>query len=279
MMRIDGFTLLISVLTGCLMFTVGLLVWDVVTQGLPHLSVDFLFNAPENAGRDGGIYPILVATAWVLVIALLSAVPVGLGVAVCLVEFTAQDSRFAHTVRRTLDVMAGVPSIVYGLFGYAFFSSFLGLGFSLLAGGLTLACMILPLFIRSCELGLRQLDPNWRTGAQALGMRLSPTVLHVLLPAASPAILSGLILSLGRATGETAALLFTSGYVDRLPESVFDPGRVLSVHIFDLSMNVAGGDAAAYASGLVLISLILILTSLAQYVSDRIIQRRFSHHV
>lgn len=256
----------------CAALVVVALLWvlgDVVVRGLSHLSLTFLFAEPVDAGRQGGIGPVLVSTLLILLVALAVALPLGLGVAVWLAEFTHQHSRLQSVVGTALDVLAGIPSIVYGLFGNAFFSVALGLGFSIAAGGLTLACMILPVFIRTTEQGLSALDNEWRRGAHALGMTRAGAIGHILLPAARPAIVAGLVLSIGRATAETAALVFTSGYVDRMPGSLLDSGRALAVHIYDLSMNVTGGDDAAYASALVLISLIVVLNSVAQSLMGR----------
>lgn len=262
---------------GCAFLVVASLVWvlgDVVVEGLRHFSWQFMFTAPQDAGRTGGIGPILVSTIWILLIALSASLPLGLGVAVWLSEFAKNNSSFAASTGIALDILAGVPSIVYGLFGNAFFSLYLGLGYSLLSGGLTLACMILPVFVRTCESGLQAVNDDWRQGALALGMTRSAVIWHILLPAARPAIIAGLILGIGRATAETAALLFTSGYVDRMPGSLLDSGRALAVHVYDLSMNVTGGDGAAYASALVLVMLIITLNTLAQSLVDRWFKRR-----
>ena len=247
---------------------------DVITKGLSHLSWQFLFDEPQNAGREGGIASILVSTLMILLVALVVSVPLGLGVAVWLSEFTQYSDALANKVRLTLDVLAGVPSIVYGLFGNAFFSIYLGLGFSILSGGLTLACMVLPIFIRTCEVGLFAVNNEWRRGGLALGMTRTATIWHVLLPAASPAIVGGLILSIGRVTAETAALIYTSGYVDRMPSSFSDSGRALAVHIYDLSMNVTGGDEAAYGTAFILITVIVVLNILAQTITDSWFSRR-----
>lgn len=269
-----GFTLLIW---ACAALVVVMLLWvlgDVVIKGVSHLSWSFLIDEPMDAGRTGGIAPILISTLLILTVALGVSVPLGLAVAVWLSDFTPQRRAFAGSTRLTLDVLAGVPSIVYGLFGNAFFSIFLGLGFSILSGGLTLACMILPVFIRTCESGLSAVSDDWRKGALALGLTRTASVWHILLPAAAPAIVAGLILGIGRATAETAALIFTSGYVDRMPGSLMDSGRALAVHIYDLSMNVTGGDASAYASALILLTLIILLNTLAQTMADRWFRRR-----
>lgn len=252
------------------------LLGDLFWHGAARLSWQFLFTAPENAGRAGGIAPILASTLLILAVALAAALPLGLATAVWLSDFTRAGGRLARLVNLCLDVLAGVPSIVFGLFGNAFFSVALGLGFSILAGGLTLACMILPIFIRSAEAGLSAVPDDWRRGAAALGLSRAAALRHILLPAAAPALTAGLMLSIGRALAETAALVFTSGYVDRMPESLFDSGRALAVHIYDLSMNVTGGDGAAYASALVLIVLLVLINSTATALSDRFLTRRIS---
>jgi phosphate transport system permease protein len=244
----------------------GSFVWllaDIIIHGLPKLSWPFFVEAPQNAGRSGGIGPIIVSTGLILLVAIATAAPLGLATAVLLSEFTRHDSGFGRLVRLSLDVLGGVPSIVFGLFGNAFFCIYLGLGFSILSGGLTLACMILPILIRTAEEGLQAAPNDYRLAAAALGMPRNAALVHLLLPAAAPAIAAGLMLGIGRAGAETAALIFTSGYVDRMPDSLFDSGRALSVHIYDLSMNVAGGDASAYTSALVLIMLLLIINSIA----------------
>lgn len=258
----------------------GFFLWllaDMVCQGLERLSWDFLTTEPERSGRRGGIAPILVSTLAVLAITLAVAVPLGLATAIWLSEYTRVNSRSAVAIRFSLDVLAGVPSIVYGLFGSAFFCVWLGLGYSLLAGGLTLACMVLPILIRTSEAGLAAVPDDWRQGAAALGLTRWAALRFLLLPAAAPALTAGLMLGIGRALAETAVLLFTSGYVDRMPESWLDSGRVLAVHIFDLSMNVTGGDQAAYGSALVLLALLLIVNGVAIALSDRWLARRITH--
>ncbi len=248
----------------------GTFLWilaDIATHGVGRLSWEFLTSAPRHAGREGGIGPILVSTVLILGVCLTVSVSIGLGTAVLLAEFTTDANPFGRIVRRSLDVLAGVPSIVFGLFGNAFFSKALGLGFSILAGGLTLACMVLPLLIRSIEEGLRGVPREYRLGAAALGLARAPTLRHLLLPAAVPGLVVGLVLGVGRALAETAALIFTSGDVDRLPGSLLDSGRALSLHIFDLSMNVPGGDANAYASALVLVALLVVINGTASWIA------------
>mgnify|MGYP001559626981 CR=1 FL=1 len=250
------------------------LLGDIVWHGFSHISWTFLTTPPENAGRRGGIGPILVSTSLILGVCLAVSLPLGVGTAVLLAEFTSDTNLFGRLTRRSLDVLAGVPSIVFGLFGNAFFCKTLGLGFSILSGGLTLACMVLPILIRSTEEGFRAVPASYRLSAAALGLSRTTTLVHLLLPAAAPGLLVGLVLGVGRAIAETAALIFTSGYVDRMPESLLDSGRALSIHIFDLSMNVPGGDANAYASALVLVILLLAINSTSSWLAQRGLHRK-----
>ncbi len=241
---------------------------DDANAGLPRLSWAFLTAPPLDAGRSGGIGPLIVSTLAILSVCLLAALPAGLGCAIYLAECVPAGGRAARTLGFCLDVLGGVPSIVFGLFGYRFFAIELGLGFSILSGGLTLACMVLPLFIRVSEEALRATPEAYRRAAAALGLSRGGFVRRVLLPAASPGIAAALILAVGRALAESAALLFTAGYVTRLPDSVFDSGRALAVHIYDLGMNVAGGDANAAATAVVLVGLLLLINVSA---------RRYAH--
>ncbi|MBS0149311.1 MAG: phosphate ABC transporter permease PstA [Nitrospira sp.] len=250
------------------------LLGDILWHGLSHISWTFLTAPPENAGRRGGIGPILVSTALILGVCLAVSLPIGIGTAVLLAEFTSNQNLFGRMTRRSLDVLAGVPSIVFGLFGNVFFCKTLGLGFSILSGGLTLACMVLPILIRSTEEGFRAVPASYRLSAAALGLSHTTTLVHLLLPAAIPGLLVGLVLGVGRAIAETAALIFTSGYVDRMPESLLDSGRALSIHIFDLSMNVSGGDANAYASALVLVVLLLLINGTASWLATYGLHRK-----
>ena len=251
----------LAVLFVCAVFS--WILFDLVRGGIAHISWDFLTESPLDAGRTGGIGSILVSTLLILLVALVAALPLAWTTAILLAEYVPVSSKFGVTVRYSLQVLAGVPSIVFGLFGNAFFSIYLGLGFSILSGGLTLACMLLPILVSTAEAGLRAIPDTYRLSAAALGMSRTATLFHLLLPAAAPTLAAGLLLGIGRAMAETAALLFTSGYVDRMPGSLMDSGRALALHIFDLSMNVPGGDTPAYASALVLVILLLCINMLA----------------
>tara|TARA_R110002096_G_scaffold105923_1_gene233047 strand:+ start:12857 stop:13723 length:867 start_codon:yes stop_codon:yes gene_type:complete len=250
------------------------LITSIVRHGLPALSWEFLTAAPSNQGRSGGIGPILVSTLLILIVCMAVSLPIGLGSAILLAEFTPESQWYGRLVRLSLDVLAGIPSIVFGLFGTVFFCQVLGMGYSILAGGLTLACMVLPILIRTSEMGLSSVPQEYRAAAASLGISKTSSLIHLLLPAAIPGLLAGFILGLGRAIAETAALLFTSGYVDRMPESLLDSGRSLTVHIFDLAMNISGGNQNAYGSALVLLIFLLIINGSASWIANRWLHRR-----
>ncbi len=242
----------------------GLMLWSLLEQGAGVLSMDFLLEDPRQAGRAGGIAALLVSTGWILAVCLLVAVPVGLGCALYLSEQVPAGTRRAQWLGGVLDMLAAVPSIVYGLFGYQFFAISLGLGFSILSGGLALALMVLPLMIRSAEQALRGVPMSYRQASEALSISRWGWVRRILVPQAAPGIAVGIILSIGRALAETAVLLFTAGYVLRQPDSLLDSGRALSVHIYDLAMNVPGGMPRAAATGLVLVAILVILNLLVR---------------
>ncbi len=251
---------------------IGLFCWivgDLIWHGWPLIDWTFLTTSPRLGGREGGILPVIVSTLLILGIALMVAVPLGGSTAILLAEFTRRSGWYGRLVGRSLDVMAAVPSIVFGLFGNALFCQMLGMGYSILAGGLTLALMVLPILIRTMESSIRLVPPNYRQAAAALGLSRTRTVLSVLLPQALPGLLVGLVLGIGRVLAETAALLFTSGYVMRMPGSLLDSGRALSIHIYDLSMHVPGGESKAYATALVLLVILLVVNAIAIFIADR----------
>jgi phosphate transport system permease protein len=254
----------VLLVTGALLWLLG----DIFWHGMGQVSWEFLTTEPLNAGREGGIAPILVSTGLIIGVCMAVSIPLGVGTAVLLAEFTSTESWLGRFVRLSLDALAGVPSIVFGLFGNAFFCKTLGLGFSILSGGLTLACMVLPILIRSTQEGFRAVPDDYRRSAAALGLSRTATLWELLLPAAMPGLVVGLLLGLGRAIAETAALIFTSGYVDRMPESLLDSGRALSVHIFDLAMNVSGGESHAYASALVLVTVLVLINGMVAWLAE-----------
>ena len=244
------------------------LLWDVLVAGIPQLSFGFLFDSPTDAGRGGGIAPLIVSTLWILATCLAVALPIGLGCALFLSELVPVGSRLERYLSYSLDVLSGVPSIVFGLFGYRFFAIELGLGFSILSGGLSLACMILPLLIRTSEQAFRATPLRYRQASAALAISRFGFLWNILLPVAGPGVAVAIILSVGRALAETAVLLFTAGYVMRMPDSVLDSGRTLSVHIYDLAMNVPGGGGNAAATAVVLLSVLILINTAARRLGN-----------
>jgi phosphate transport system permease protein len=259
---------------GCIVIIMLLPVIDIVINGLPVLSWQFLTENPSNAGREGGIASILVSTTLIVGVSLVAAVPIAFGTALLLSEYVSSASTLASLIRSSLDILAGVPSVVFGLFGLALLCRELGLGYSILAGGLTLACMILPVLTRSMYSAFESLGNQYRITGSALGLSRVAILLHVSFPLALPAITAGIVLGLTRALAETAVLLFTSGYADRMPTSLLSSGRSISLHIYELMTNVSGGDQAAYGSALVLI-LLLGLISVAMHATSRLVQKRY----
>lgn len=245
----------------------------IFSKGWTSLELSFWTTPPEGAGRSGGISTIIVSTLWILGVCLAVSVPVSIGTAILLSEFAPRETRVGRLIGFSLDILAGVPSIVFGLFGNAFFSKLLGFGFSILAGGLTLACMVFPILIRSVEESLRSVSQEYRHAAEALALSKTTLLFKILIPCALPGVFVGLVLGIGRALGETAALIFTSGYVDRMPTSMFDSGRALSVHIYDLSMNVPGGEQNAYRAAFVLLVMIFSINSIVALIAKRWMKR------
>ncbi|WP_265028637.1 phosphate ABC transporter permease PstA [Pseudomonas sp. B21-054] len=270
-------TLLTSLVWGCagliVCVSVAMLA-DILMSGVSQIDWAFLTQPPSDSGRSGGIGPILVSTLLILFVCLCAVIPIGLGGAILLAEYLPSASPLGRSFRATLEILSSIPSIVFGLFGNILFCDLLGLKFSILSGGLTLACMVLPIFIRSTEQSLQSISNTYRYGGAALGMNKTEVIFQILAPAALPGVTVGLLIGVGRALAETAALIFTSGYVDRMPSSLLDSGRSLSIHIYDLSMNVTGGDANAYATAFILIVLIVLINCFTVAMKDLWMRQR-----
>jgi phosphate transport system permease protein len=242
--------------------TVGILVFIVVfvlEKGLPVLSFNFLFSNPEDMGRAGGIFPTLIGTIVLPLLAIMIATPLGLGTSVYLTEYT-REGRITKVIRFGTDCLAGIPSIIFGLFGFIFFVTTLGMGWSILSGGLTLAFMILPTIIRTSEEAIKAVPKSYRDVSFSLGATRWQTVRRVILPNALPGILTGIMLGIGRSIGETAAVIFTAGSSLRLPSSIFDSTRTMAVHFYilareGLSSENAYGTAAALIIAVLLVNL------------------------
>jgi phosphate transport system permease protein len=236
----------------------------IIINGLPALSWEFLTQPPKDLGRAGGIYPAIVGTLCLVAGAILIALPLGVGAAIYLVEYT-REGRITRLIRNGVDLLNGTPSIVFGLFGFAFIVLYLTVGVSLLAGQITLALMILPTVIRTTEESLKNIPQSLREGSLALGATRWQTISKVVIPPAVPGIVTGAILCIGRAAGETAPIMFTAVVFSSrfLPDSVFDPVMALPYHLFILATNVPGASANMYGTALVLLILVVGMYGIA----------------
>ena len=247
------------------------LVGYIVIKGLPYLSPR-LFEW-EYSTENVSMLPAIVITVLMVVLALLFAAPVGMGAAIYLVEYARKGSRLVSLVRLTTESLAGIPSIVYGLFGSLFFVVALKMGLSLISGALTLSIMVLPLIMRTTEEALKSVPDSWREGSFALGAGRLRTIFRVVLPAAVPGILSGVILSIGRIVGESAALLYTAGTVAAMPESLLSSGRTLSVHMYAL-LSEGLYVNEAHATALVLLIVVLLINFASSAVAALLVRER-----
>ena len=246
-------------------------------NGLPALSWEFLTQAPRNMMTEGGIWPCIVGTAILSLGSLLLAFPLGVASAVYLHEYAGR-SPFARYVRLGVNNLAGVPSVVFGLFGLSFFVTFCGFGVSILSGVLTLAVLTLPVIIGTAEEALRNVPDTYREASLALGATKSQTIARVVLPCALPGMLTGAILGVARAAGETAAIMFTAAvfYTPRTPDSVFSAVMALPYHMYVLATagtEIEKTRPLQYDTGLVLLLLVLGMNLLAILLRDRL-QRR-----
>jgi len=231
---------------------------DIVVHGLPALSWEFLTQSPKDLGRSGGIFPAIIGTFYLVIGAILIALPLGVGAAIYLIEYT-KEGRFTRFIRTAVDLLNGTPSIVFGLFGLAFLVYFLNFGVCLIAGQITLALMVLPMMIRATEESLKNIPQSLREGSLALGATRWQTIHRVVLPPAIPGILTGTILSIGRAAGETAPIMFTAVVFSQryLPSSLTDPVMALPYHLYILATNVPGSSTNKYGTALVLLLLVI----------------------
>ncbi|MDR1325272.1 MAG: phosphate ABC transporter permease PstA [Treponema sp.] len=252
--------LLVMVSAGITMLLIIFLFGYILVKGIPNLSPD-LFSL-KYTSENVSLVPALVNTIVITLAALLASVPVGICAAIWLAEYSRRGSRLILLVRLAAETLAGIPSIIYGLFGMLLFVIFLRWGYSLLAGAFTLAIMVLPVIMRTTENALLSVPDSYREGSFALGAGKLRTVFSIVIPAAMPGILSGVILSIGRIVGETAALIFTAGTVAEIPDSPFSSARTLAVHMYSLSSE-GFHIKQSYATAVVLLVLIVGINALA----------------
>jgi phosphate transport system permease protein len=237
----------------------GIILSYIISNGVGALNWEFLTEPSRNLGREGGISTALVGTLYLVAGAIAIALPIGVGASIYLTEYT-KENIVTKIIRTGADLLNGTPSIVFGLFGFAFFVLYLQFGFSLLAGQITLAFMIIPTILRTTEEALRSVPQNIREGSYALGATRWQTIRRVVLPPAAPGIITGAILGIGRAAGETAPILFTAvTFSSFLPSSLLEPVNALPYHLFILATNVPGSAARAAAGGTALVLLLLVI--------------------
>jgi phosphate transport system permease protein len=254
--------------------TVAILVFIIVfilRRGLPVLSLEFLTKNPVDMGKAGGIFPTIVGTVVLTAGAILIATPLGVGTAIYLTEYT-WGGPLTRIIRFGAECLAGIPSIIFGLFGFILFVTKLKFGWSILSGSLTLAFMILPTIIRTSEEAIKSVPPVYRTVSFSLGSTKWQTVTRVVLPSALPGIVTGIILSMGRSIGETAVVIFTAGSALRLPTSIFSSSRTMSVHFYILAREGISM-RNAYGTAAILIIAILGINVLTYYLMNRFIKK------
>jgi phosphate transport system permease protein len=249
-----------------------LILYQILRQGLPVLSLEFFLSSPRSMGREGGILSTIVGTILLTVVGVLFAVPFGVGTAVFLREYT-RENRVSRLIRFGNDCLAGVPSIIFGLFGFVFFVIYLNMGWSILSGGLTLAIMILPTVICTAEEAIKAIPHSYREVSYSLGGSRWQTVTRAIIPNALPGILTGIILSIGRCIGETAAVILTAGSSLVMPTSLFSPIRTMSIHFYILAREGISMEMA-YGTGAVLILLVLAVNTVANALLNRYVRRR-----
>ncbi|HDQ16092.1 MAG TPA: phosphate ABC transporter permease PstA, partial [Bacteroidetes bacterium] len=250
----------------------GIILWDIVSNGIGALNWEFISEPPRDLGRSGGIFPALIGTFYLAIGAIAIALPIGVFSAIYLTEYK-KEGRITKIIRTAADLLNGTPSIVFGLFGFAFLVLALGWGRSLIAGQVTLAFMILPTIIRTTEEAIKSVPQSLREGSYALGATKWETIKRVVLPPSTPGIMTGAILGLGRAAGETAPILFTAVIFSSrfLPTSVFNPVMALPYHLYILATSVPNSTENQYGTALVLLIVVIML-----YMTAIIIRSRYS---
>ncbi len=268
------FRLLGVMVLGVLFWILGFIVYN----GVRVVSWDFIFTYPENGMTSGGIFPALVGTLYLIIGSLSFAFPLGVMSGIYMVEY-AKDNGLTRFIRVMTNNLASIPSIVFGLFGMTLFVNTLGFGDSILAGSLTLGLLILPVVIRTTEEAIRAVPDAYRQGSIALGASKIQTIKRVILPAAFPNIITGLILSIGRVSGETAPILFTVAayFLPRLPQSIFDQVMALPYHLYILATSGTDTEASrpmAYGTALVLIAIVLLMNGIAGIIKKQFEKNR-----
>ena len=257
-------TLSAIITAGVVLFLIGYILY----HGVPNLTMPGLFSWKFTA-ENQSMMPAIINTVIMIALTLMLAVPIGVFAAIYLVEYSKRGNRFVKIIRITAETLSGIPSIVYGLFGYIVFVITLGWSFTLLSGVITMAIMILPLIMRTTEEALMAVPDSFREGSFGLGAGRLRTVFRIVLPSSVPGILSGVILAIGRIVGESAALIFTSGTNPVVPKSLFSSASTLSVHLYTL-LNEGRYTDQAYATAVVLLIVVIIINALSSVVAKKL---------
>jgi phosphate transport system permease protein len=265
--------ILLWTFTGFTLFILIFIIVNISIKGLPQVTSSFLLQDPVDMGRHGGIFSTIVATAYVTVLAILLASPLGVGSAIYLTEYT-REGWVTRIIRFGAECLAGVPSIILGLFGFVLFVMKLGFGWSILSGGLTLTIMVLPIIIRTSEEAIKAVPQEYRQVCYSLGLSKWQTITRIVLPSALPGISTGIMLSVGRSLGETAVLLFTAGAALRTPTSLFDSGRTMAVHFYILAREGISMPNAYGTAAILMISILLI--NIVAYTLMQHLMKRYS---
>lgn len=259
--------LLVNVAMIATVAVLAYLIVYILVNGVPYLNSQ-LFEL-KYTSENASVFPAIINTLIMTVLSLVLAVPLGIFAAIYLVEYAKRGNKLVEVVRLTAETLSGIPSIVYGLFGMLFFVTALKWKFSILAGAFTLAIMILPVILRTTEEALLSVPDSYREGSFGLGAGKLRTIFKIVLPAAVPGILSGVILATGRIVGETAALIYTAGSVAKIPSSAFSSGRTLAVHMYLLA-NEGLHVNQAYATAVILLILVIGINALSSFIAKKI---------
>lgn len=239
----------------------------ILIEGLPAIDLEFIFGGVKDQGRSGGIFPVIVSSLYVTLISVLIAAPLGVGAAIYVVEY-AENRKLVNIIRFGAETLASIPSIVFGLFGFAFFVMFLKMGWSVFSAGLVLAIMAIPTIFQVVEVSLRSVPSTYKEGSYGLGATKWQTICNVILPAAIPGIVTGIILAMTRAISEAAAVMYTVGSSVSMPISMFDPGRPLPLHLYILATEGISLQNA-FATAAVLVIIVMVITFLTNYFTQR----------
>ncbi|MDD4564374.1 MAG: phosphate ABC transporter permease PstA [Eubacteriales bacterium] len=240
----------------------------ILMNGLSHIDFEFLSQDPRKMGREGGIFSVIIGTLYVTGVGIVIATPIGVAAAIYFTEY-AKGGKGVTIIRFFTEILAGIPSIIFGLFGFAFFVIFLGMGWSVISGGLTLAMMVLPTLVRATEESLKTVPMAYREGSLSLGATKWQTITKVIIPCCKPGILTGLILGIGRAIGESAAIMLTVGGSLRVPTSLFDSTRTMAVHLYTLASEGLSMERT-YATAALLIFIVLVINGTATLITNNL---------